>query len=121
MPFDWIKFWNVGEHLRVFSKKEEYQRSAVGRYYYACFLLCRDYYENVLDEELDKSEAHQNLIDFFKDSDNHIENEISRHLKILRFIRNKADYSREFYFYNVRRSRKKSKIIFSLLKKLNKG
>ena len=40
------KFFGVGECLRNISHDEEYQRSAVGRYYYAAFGLVKNYFES---------------------------------------------------------------------------
>ena len=45
MTFTWDKFYDVGNCMKNISKKEEYQRSAVGRFYYAAFGLVKNYYE----------------------------------------------------------------------------
>ena len=45
ISFDWEKFYDVGDCLRNISEREEYQRTAVGRYYYAAFGLVKNYYE----------------------------------------------------------------------------
>jgi len=41
MTFSGEKFYSVGDHLEEHSYDEEYQRSAVGRFYYACYWKCR--------------------------------------------------------------------------------
>ena len=41
--FDWRRFYDVGFCIKNISKKEEFQRSAVGRYYYAAFGTVKDY------------------------------------------------------------------------------
>lgn len=45
MAFNWEKFSDVGLCLKKISQKEEYQRSATGRFYYAAFGLVKEYYE----------------------------------------------------------------------------
>ena len=45
MAFNWDKFSDVGLCLKKISQKEEYQRSATGRFYYAAFGLVKEYYE----------------------------------------------------------------------------
>ena len=45
ISFDWRRFYDVGFCMKNISKKEEFQRSAVGRYYYAAFGTVKNYYE----------------------------------------------------------------------------
>ena len=45
MTFTWDRFYDVGKCMKNISKKEEYQRSAVGRFYYAAFGLVKEYYD----------------------------------------------------------------------------
>ena len=90
--FDWKKFFNVGNHLAEFSDDEEYQRSAVGRYYYACFGLTKDYYESTHHVTIPTKESHNTLIKKLEDSCYDKENELGSLLKDLRRYRNSADY-----------------------------
>ena len=41
--FDWKKNKDVGIHLKNHSSKEEYQRSSISRFYYACFGPSKEY------------------------------------------------------------------------------
>ena len=60
MKFNGKKFLEVGYHLENFSKVEEYQRFAIGRYYYAAFLMARDFYEDSYEEYEDfESEGYE--------------------------------------------------------------
>jgi len=45
MSFNWRKFYTVGLFLLDYSDEEEYQRSGIGRLYYACFGELRAYYK----------------------------------------------------------------------------
>lgn len=118
MKFKWSDLWNVGEHLRKYSKKEEFQRSAVERYYYACFLTARDYYEAENKKPLVKFDSHNTLIKFFITSYEKDHNEIGRKLIILRKYRNKADYEENFQNIIVNKSQEESKKLIKILEGL---
>ena len=62
MAFKWDKFFDVGLCMKKISKKEEYQRSAVGRYYYAAFGMVKEYYEKKYNITVPSRDAHSYLI-----------------------------------------------------------
>ena len=66
ISFDWEKFYDVGDCLRNISEREEYQRSAVGRYYYAAFGLVKNYYEETHHKKVPSNEGHSFLIENLK-------------------------------------------------------
>ena len=68
MAFNWGKFYDVGICLRSISEEEEYQRSAVGRYYYAAFGLVKNYYEETHHQKVPSNEGHSFLINSLKNS-----------------------------------------------------
>ena len=118
MSFKWKRLYDVGEHLRKYSKKEEYQRSAVGRYYYACYLIARDIYNSRLKRPDGESISHYVLINFFQDSDNKLERDIGSNLENLRVLRNNADYDNDFDKESVKNSKEYSNEFFDLIKRL---
>ncbi len=120
MSFNPRMYWYVGKHLENFSKKEEYKRSAVNRYYYSSFINARDFYEERTSEQLPKVDSHQTLISFFQDSKNIIETCIGDELDLLKFYRTSADYMDDFQDYYVEISNSLSNHIIYLLDKLNK-
>ena len=62
MTFTWDKFYDVGNCMKNISKKEEYQRSAVGRFYYAAFGLVKNYYEDKYQKTVPSNGSHSFLI-----------------------------------------------------------
>lgn len=116
--FDWTKLWDVGEHLKDFSREEEYQRSAVGRYYYSCYLLARDFYNKKSNREIGEKICHQCLIDKFKNSENKTERIIGEYLEELFDYRKTADYEIEFDV-ELNKAKRISNNVLSCLKKLN--
>ncbi|MBR5504294.1 MAG: hypothetical protein IKV87_07630 [Methanobrevibacter sp.] len=116
MGFNWERFIDVAEHLRKFSKREEYQRTAVGRYYYACFLEARDYYKLKTKKNLGRFSAHTRLFEYFQDSDNSIEKNIGEKLEELHNMRKNADYDAEFNKKHKLNSKKVAKEILDNLK-----
>ena len=60
--FNWGYFYDVGFCLKNISKREEYQRSAVGRYYYAAFGLVKDYFERTYHIRVPSNNGHSFLI-----------------------------------------------------------
>ena len=62
MTFNWGEFYDVGVCMSNISKREEYQRSAVGRYYYAAFGLVKDYFEEKHHIKVPLNNAHSFLI-----------------------------------------------------------
>ena len=118
MTFKGEEFFLVGEHLENYSKEEAYQRTAVGRFYYACYIKCRNYFESKTNGKLGKNSPHKKLIDFFKDSNNEVESKIGLNLEDLKRIRIKADYKTNFKENSVSDSRSKARKIFNLFKEL---
>ena len=119
MKFNGKKFLEVGYHLENFSKEEEYQRSAIGRYYYAAFLMARDFYEKNLNRKLPRHESHKKLIKHFKKSKREEKIEIGKKLEKLRTSRNDADYiNRDINLEDVKKSRTTSEEIIDSIEKL---
>lgn len=90
--FDWKEFYNVGNHLKSYSKEEAYQRSAICRYYYSCFGPVKNYYEKSFRKTLSSKNAHIKLIDALKKSPFFEEQKLGKKLTELRKNRNFADY-----------------------------
>ena len=82
MTFSGEKFFSVGKHLGKYSKDEEYQRSAVGRFYYACYLVAREIYNKENNREMGSSISHYKLKEYFKGLEG--TKEIGEKLEILR-------------------------------------
>ena len=118
MGFKGKQFIKVAEEIDKKYKSEPYQRTAVGRYYYGCFLTGRGYYEFKTHKKLGKDGAHEKLINYFKSSNNPIENNIGDVLNNMRNYRNNADYGYIFKEQNLRKSKKGSKKFFKLFRKL---
>ena len=106
--------------LRKYSNKEEYQRSAVGRYYYACYLVARDIYNIRLKRPNGESISHYALIDFFEKSKSKKERELGKILRELKNFRNNADYDVNFNVDNASISKEHSKLLLSNFKEIEK-
>ena len=119
--FDWRRFYDVGFCIKNISKKEEFQRSAVGRYYYAAFGTVKDYYEEKHETNIPSKDSHQILINNLKKSKNKNEREIGKKLKKFRRIRNFADYNPIFYISNVKKAEELYNEIIQLLDILEKN
>lgn len=119
MAFNWAKFFDVGLCLKKISQKEEYQRSAVGRYYYAAFGLVREYYEEKYDKIVPSINSHSFLINELEKSYGD-EKLLGENLRTMRTYRNFADYNKIFYLFNVGKSEKLYNDIVKLLENLNK-
>lgn len=93
----WEKFFTLAEELSK-TNEEEYLRSAISRYYYSLFNLCRFYLVNVMNEyEFDsKNNIHTKIIKRMINSNDYNEFEIGKNLKYLRNRRNNADYDLKF-------------------------
>ena len=85
--------------MKNISKKEEYQRSAVGRFYYAAFGLVKNYYEENHHQKVPSNGAHSFLIKNLKKSNFKEEVDLGTNLEKLREYRNHADYRNKFYFF----------------------
>ncbi|WP_050553603.1 hypothetical protein [Methanobrevibacter boviskoreani] len=115
--FDWNKFYDVGNHLKEYSDNEEYQRSAIGRYYYACFNLSKNYFEEKY-YPLGHNNVHITLIKCLKNSNSEYESELSDCLNKLRRYRNNADYDSKFHENNIIKTENTVNEIFNIFKKL---
>lgn len=113
--FDWRRFYDVGFCMKNISKKEEFQRSAVGRYYYAAFGTVKNYYEKKYNTTIPSKDGHQVLINNLKKSKIRNEREIGKKLDKFRKIRNFADYNSIFYISNVKKGEELYKEIINLL------
>lgn len=95
MSFDFKKYYDVGNHLKNFSTKEEYQRSSISRFYYSVFHPVKDYYEESFRKVLPSDNSHSTLIDALENSPFEEENELGEKMRVLRNNRNEADYDRK--------------------------
>ena len=121
LDFNWKTLCEVGILLSNYSNKEQYERSAISRFYYACYNLSKDYYENThhtLLSSFGLLSTHQILINKLEDSAYDEERELGGYLRILRDYRNNADYDKKFHNKNLHTSKKVSKEIIQLLDKL---
>ena len=100
----------------MFSKNEEYQRTAVGRYYYPCYLIARDIYNNRKGRKQGSKISHEELIKYFEGLDGS-DAKIGDELRILRDIRNEADYDEFFDVGKVSDCKIKSEDVLKSLKK----
>ena len=121
MGFNWERFIDVADHLSNYSKKEEYQRSAVGRYYYAAYLNAREIYNKKRNKKDGSRISHKNLISSFEHSNDYNEQIIGKKLRELRNFRNNADYDKKFVFKNLPESRNLSHELLKLIRKINDG
>lgn len=90
--FDFKKLYCVGDSLKDYSKEEEYQRSAVTRYYYSVFHHVKDYYERSFRKVLPSKNGHSILIESLENSPFENERKLGEKLRYLRNNRNHADY-----------------------------
>ena len=119
MSFKWDKFFDVGICMKNISEKEEYQRSAVGRYYYAAYGLIREYYEKKYNKVVPSINSHSFLINELESSYGD-ERRIGKNLRSMRSYRNFADYNKIFHSCNVERTEQIYNEIIRLLENLNK-
>lgn len=121
MGFDWKKFYNVGIYLLNYSDEEEYQRSGIGRLYYACFGESKVYYEKAFLRILPSKDSHAVLIKELEDSIYDKEQELGGYLRKLRNSRNRADYKSKLHPNDVKNSKNNAKLILDILNEVNKN
>lgn len=118
MAFDWSKYYDVGEHLLTLSG-EEYLRSAISRFYYACFGLSKKYFEDNY-SFLEPEDVHADLIKKLEGSPYDEEQDLGHHLRKLRRYRNNADYDSKLHRDTIRNFKKEYQSIKKLILELNK-
>ena len=116
MVFEWKKYCDVGKHLKNYSSEEEYQRSSISRYYYACFNSVKRYFEQEY-YFLGRKNVHNNLINGLKGKSVE-EDLLSESLNNLRRYRNNADYDEKFQWNNIRKTKKTILDIFMILDRI---
>ena len=121
MGFVWKKFYDVGLCLLDYSEEEEYQRSGIGRLYYACFGESRLYYEKAFLRILPFDKSHAVLIEDLEDSVYEEEQELGEYLRKLRNSRNRADYRSKLNPNDVKNSKNNAKLILAILEEFNKN
>lgn len=121
MGFDWKKFYDVGLCLLNYSEEEEYQRSGIGRLYYACFGESKLYYEKAFLRTLPPQNSHAVLINALEYSVYEKEQELGEYLRKLRNSRNRADYKSKLFPNDVNNSKNNAKLILNILEEVNKN
>ena len=91
--FDFKKVFNVANYLAAMDG-EEFNRSAISRYYYSVFCCARLYLILVLGENsfFDGNDIHKRVIMRLSNSNDSTEASIGYILDDLRYLRNLADY-----------------------------
>lgn len=118
MAFDWEKLSDVGFYLLDYSEDEEFQRSAVNRFYYAAFNLCKKYFENKY-FVIGHINVHKNLIENLKKQNDFKDRNLGKKLQSLRRFRVSADYhNNRFNQNNTKKSIKLLEDIIEILKDL---
>ena len=120
MIFDWDKYRELAENLRL-SKDEAEQRTAISRIYYAVYHQAKNYLESEGFQFREFESSHRQIWDEFKDKGRTfaaIGNADDR----LRANRSKADYVAEIENINflVERSFELAKNVFSYLQQIEK-
>ncbi|MBQ2961608.1 HEPN domain-containing protein [Methanobrevibacter sp.] len=103
--------------MKNISEKEEYQRSAVGRFYYAAFGLVKNYYEENHHKTVPSNDGHSFLINELEKSYGS-EKSLGENLRKMRKYRNFADYNNKFFLKNVEGTEEIFHEIVGLLKNL---
>lgn len=104
-----------------FSNEEAYQRSAVGRFYYACFGVAKDYYETTHHKIVPTKDSHKFLINYFDNSQFDEEQKIGKKLREIRRCRNNSDYETKFHKTNLMKSKSISQELLSMFVNLNEN
>ena len=91
--FDFSKFNQVGDYLSLICK-EEYNRSAISRYYYSLFCCARLYLILIMGETDFESgiNVHGRVCERLRQSSDDAESVVGETLEELRQLRNLADY-----------------------------
>ena len=91
--FDFRKVYDVANHLSIIDS-EEFNRSAISRYYYSIFCCARLYLILVLGENsfFDGKDIHKRVSKRLSNSNDFTEVSIGYILDDLRYLRNLADY-----------------------------
>lgn len=92
--FNFKKYYDVADHLKDFSEEEEYQRSAISRYYYSVYHPVYDYYRKSFRRSLPMDNRHSKLIEELENSIFKEEKRLGRKMRHLRNKRNHADYTK---------------------------
>ncbi len=113
--FDFRKVWQVANHLAR-ENGEEYNRSAISRYYYSLFCCARLYLLLIMHEyEFGYGKnVHNRVCNRLKNSNDFTEHSLGKRLEKLRELRNFADYDwnikdSEFFRKNLNFAKNESK------------
>ena len=102
-------------------KQRSISTFSVGRFYYACFGVARNYYKTTQHKEVPSYNSHGFLIDYFNNSPFYEEREIGKRLQKIRYYRNKSDYGDKFDQANLDKSKNISHELLSMLSNLNEN
>lgn len=91
--FDWKDYFELSKELMASTSSEAKLRSAISRFYYACYCECRNRLRDTPDEIFDtSSDAHREVKNIYENNSDTTKQFIGTNLEQLRKYRNKADY-----------------------------
>lgn len=97
MTFDWSEYLQLARELAgkttTFSSQKAKLRSAISRSYYAAFVKARNFLREQDGLTIPRENAHQYVINQFRNSSEAVRRDLGEKLQILRNFRNKADYN----------------------------